>query len=108
MTNWYHISETFLGDEHLFIPRIPLSRSEDEDSITPRICVSDNWKKCLLGVFGGDIIPPGEYYLYELNSKAFKPSEDQVLDVYRTNEHWILSPTLGKYVAKVIIKNTHK
>lgn len=98
---WYHISETFLGEEYLFRPRVPSSRSIDEDSVTPRICVSDNWKKCLFGIFGSPTIPSGEYYLYELNSEAFKPTEDQVLDFYRTNEHWILVPTIGIYVLKI-------
>lgn len=112
---FFHVSYCDLGDTFIFTPRVPASRSAYEDDVTERICVSTDPEKCLLGIEGvsslsnwvlymesGLIAFPEDIIVYELYSECFiRPDEKQVEDVYRTNEHWILEPTVGTKIGKI-------
>ena len=96
MRTWLHVSEVDLGQQFLFVPRIPETRAECEDDQTPRICVSDSIKRCSMAIYGETRpLRPKTYFVYELRANVVKPTDWQVPDQYRTNEHWILSPTVG-------------
>ena len=103
---FYHVSYNDLGDKWLFYPRIPASRSYDEDDSISRICVSTDLIKCLYGITGcGEGLIFKEFdkfdidhdiFVYELYSLYFmQPSLEQCYDVYRTDEHWILNDCIG-------------
>lgn len=104
----YHVSLD-LTHTGVFTPRIPESRMDSEDDVTPRICVADSIEGCLtaspfgahylsesllatddcvkifvidtekLGLTSSDVIPPD--FLYQ---------SGQVDDAYLSGEHWIL------------------
>lgn len=100
---WLHLSERDLGAEFIFTPRVPETRAIEEDDKTPRICVSDTILRCLaaidgvsteyLGSYSG--VPTRPMYIYRLKGKGYRPTNEEVPDAYKTNEHWLLVPTKG-------------
>lgn len=119
----YHVSLD-ITHSGVFDSRVPESRMQDEDSVTPRICVSDSIEGCLtasgfgahylgenlfenndllkvfifdtekLGLTSDDVIFPEELY-----------QSGKVDDANLTNEHWVLTsvsiPAEDQYVVKV-------
>ena len=72
-------------------PKIPSNAlKEFEDTITERVCFSDNIYGCLSAL--QDI--PSKYYVYVPNEKlkkkdVYKPTADDVLDCKLTHEIWV-------------------
>lgn len=103
---WFHLSYEFLGDDFLFIPRIPLSKSDEEDDVTPRICVSDTYTRCIMGIEGMSMraieedfgnFPRVPFFVYALEGDVYIPDDKQIPDLFRTHERWLLTPTVGKF-----------
>ena len=104
--NFVHVSMDLDQGVKNFIPRIPIYRCEEEDNITPRICVC----KTLEGAVGA--FPYKGYFVnvlmrkkrdvylnyYELESENYrsdKELQEYVPDAHITGEHWILNPVLA-------------
>lgn len=107
---FYHVSTTFdYIDE--FIPRIPKSGIDEEDSETPRICVASTVGDCFTAMPGGAVHfskmnkeRMGFYRLYRIDTEALNIPEDAVissnylqekkgvLDALHTGEQWITVP----------------
>lgn len=109
---WYHLRREYLGKNPTIIPRVPtavynnvICRVEEGD--IPRICVSDNVFKCILGITGIDE-PSVEDIdrrfdenpcLYITDSTPYTPPN--CLDFRTTNEHWFIAPTKFLYLGRV-------
>lgn len=91
----------YLGETHRFVPRVPVSRCEDEDSVTMRVCVASTYRGCIEAMTGQPmrllgVYPVRDMYVYRITSEAaVKPTDDQVLDQYRTGEHWLMTECVG-------------
>lgn len=120
----YHVSLD-LNHPGIFDLRVPESRMKDEDSVTPRICVSDSIEGCLtasafgahylgeslmetddlmkvfvidtekLGLTSSDVITPEQLYQY-----------GKVDDANLTNEHWILKELVIPAEDQMVVKVT--
>lgn len=120
----YHVSLN-LNHPGVFDLRVPESRMKDEDSVTPRICVSDSIEGCLtasafgahylgeslmetddlmkvfvidtekLGLTSSDVILPEELY-----------QSGKVDDANLTNEHWILQSIVVPEEDQMVVKVT--
>lgn len=120
----YHVSLD-LNQTGVFTPRVPDSRMKDEDSETPRFCVSDTLEGCLtasafgshyldenldenngllkvfvidtekMGLTSEDVVSPEELY-----------ESGKVADANLTREHWILKELLISEEDQMIVKTT--
>lgn len=120
----YHVS-LHLNHPGIFDLRVPESRMKDEDSVTPRICVSDSIEGCLtasafgahylgeslmetddlmkvfvidtekLGLTSSDVIFPTELY-----------QSGKVDDANLTNEYWILKDFVVPQEDQLVVKVT--
>lgn len=86
-----------MGERVFLQPRVPECRSDEECSITKRICVSPTVEQCLLGIQGCDelyqvdLCDSGWYvYEYKGRTKPKRVTEEMVCDSGITEEHWIL------------------
>jgi hypothetical protein len=98
--NMYHVSEVYLGSNPVFIPRVPEGIDTDiECSNIPRICVAPTIEKCLMAITGDPRLESWigkELYIYRFeNVEYVRPTDEQVPDAYRTDEHWILEETIA-------------
>lgn len=126
----YHITanidERFRNEEeafcyyanHIFIPRVPVTHMQGEDSVTKRICVAPTIEDCLSGIgltgrlhrclaanedalsyvtAGREMYPIliAEFSDFE---EYYSPTPEQVPDVGMTNEHWILNRAIPESV----------
>lgn len=110
----YHIV-TYLEDvlksyntDTIIKARIPLNKMKEEDGFTPRICVAKSLEECvtaisILGIFrlclssnedmtsyadkGLEVYP---IIVLTFKEKLYKPTKEQVPDIDRTNEYWIM------------------
>lgn len=121
----YHVSLDFTHSG-VFTPRIPESRMESEDSVTPRICVADSIEGCLTAS------PFGSHYLSDsllgtddcvkvfvidteklglASSDVLSPDvlyqSGQVDDAYLSGEHWILKEFTVPAEDQSVIRITH-
>lgn len=108
----YHVSLRFWDEITKFIPRVPKGRldSVGEDTLIPRICLSDSIEGCLTGVpWGGyNLIkdpPYGEaglaaiFRLYEFDKSKIKKEnllnpqqiKKYVPDSEVSREHWVIN-----------------
>ena len=94
---YMHVTEDLNHNGH-FVPRIPLSKLISEDNKTPRVCVAENLKGCLLGadISKNTLIKVFFVDIEKLNltnhivkwRELF--SNNLVLDSIVTKEAWIL------------------
>lgn len=95
-------------------PRIPRQAVKPEDTVTPRICFSDDITKALSAGICAGVGKQIYVYTYEGDPQIYKPKIKEVFDVKYTNERWIkerikvrligvIKPT--KYNGKVRYKN---
>lgn len=115
----FHIS-TDLTFKEYFIPRIPISRSLNENDTIPRICFSTSIEGCLTSMPDGGIKfkdlykkQSGCFRLYEidldeLSTDSYKTAKELwksglVEDADDCGEYWILSPIHFKRDASSII-----
>ena len=101
LKNLYHLSNRFLGNKVVLVPRVP--HYAGEDSITPRVSLSNSLEGCLKGS-GGQLHPKDDiFYFYEVinQPKLHKPTTAQVYDVGRTGETWALTPVELKLKHKI-------
>lgn len=100
----YHVSIDANLEPHHFIPRIPGRCLTDEDSLIPRVCVSDSIDNCLRGCPDGYLfftestaLQSAFLYVYEIdmmkigyqNIRLWQELIDLVPDAYKTKEYWI-------------------
>lgn len=125
----YHISLDIFKNIEVFVPRIPQSRLKNEDSITPRVCVSNSLENCLMGMtymakywkcltddsgtnfdlFDGDDVCLRllKVYEFEIEDNLIAPEEldgkKLVPDAIKTNEYWSLKEIIPtkSYVIKM-------
>lgn len=99
-TNYYFVSKENHDDKILY-PRVPKNRIKCEDSITPRICVSQSINGCLTAIEPHSV---GEVlYVHECESDdVIQPTLDQVPDRCFTGETWITAPTKMTLFMKII------
>lgn len=93
----YHVSKTYLGKRACLSPKIPSSKVYGEDAAIPRISVCSTIPMC---IYAMPDMPDENFenktklYVYKskiaLDNLAF-PSVDQVPDVWKTGEMWILN-----------------
>ena len=121
---FYHISLDLENDIKAFKPTIPNEeiRLCNEDSTTPRICVSNSIEGCLSAVPWGGIDFENQFdtdhivfkvYEFEpkdiLNGNLIKPDylykEDLVRDAKFTGEHWIVNQELKPIKSYLAIVN---
>lgn len=109
---YFHLSTKYHGKKVLFEPRVPISASEGENKIIPRVCFTPSLEQCLMAIEGYDdwrtiffTHHNQKYFVYTIhgNSKIFTPDNNMVCDAYRTKEVWRLIPTMLYYRGKVII-----
>ncbi len=101
----YHVSPKYLGKAPILTPRIPESRAEAEESVTPRICVCPNVEGCYLAKYTHpdiDVIRGSipAMHLYAVETDDSVPAR-KVPDARRTGERWLLEPTKFRYVGKL-------
>lgn len=104
MKNLYFLSVSNMDKKYLY-PRIPKNFMTDngyEDNHTKRVCFSTSIDGCLraLSKKPDPILyvhqPDGEYEIY-------KPSKDEVPDVFITNEVWITESVKLKCIGSIRI-----
>ena len=111
---WFHIDRGYLGKTIILNPRVPdcceigYSNRYTEGNI-PRICVSDTIYDCIRGILG--IASPSSLEIrdrfhdnpcvYFTEEYPYIPPDSS--DFRLTNEHWFLTPTKFKYLARVDI-----
>lgn len=90
---FFHVSDNPNLNGCTVFPKLPESRMEVENSITPRICVSPSINGCLTATSRYE---EGEtLYIYECYSEAIiQPTEKDVIDAPLTGEMWIVEPTI--------------
>ena len=106
----YHITYEDYGDKHIFIPSIPYTRLESEDSIIPRVCASTTIYQCLLSKspycrdkfqkeFSIDIFV---YHALIPVMSIIQPSIIDVEDSWFTSEFWVINEyewtKVGEYI----------
>ena len=97
----YHVSDTRYREDKVFRPRIPGCIVEcdlDEDSRTKRVCVSTSISGCIKAICCENFRNT-DFYVYEpytdektgsrIEDNIYKPSEEEVPDVWSTREKWI-------------------
>jgi hypothetical protein len=111
---YYHLSEKYHGKTVWFDPQIPSKMDPVEDHKIKRICFAPSIEKCLMAIGGYDdwkttIItnPKQKYFVYAIHghSKVFKPTNDLVPDIFRTDEVWRLESTRLFFKGKLKINN---
>lgn len=105
----YHVA---IGKHDLvrkFYPRVPESANPQEDTITPRICLSESLEGCLSAI-GHPFYYPGTHELitvweHDVNlddgiTPEFLYDNGLVMDALRTREWWLLRPVTltGRYM----------
>lgn len=112
---FYHIS-TNGNLEKIWYPRIPKNSrttTGEEDSVTPRICVSPTISHCLMGkgpttdLYLEESLKENfkmEFYVYvpTCSYRVIKPSVKQIPEVNITQEHWILDRTKFELHSKIL------
>lgn len=113
----YHVAVGKHDLVRTFIPRVPESANQPEDTITPRICFAESLEGCLSAI-GHAFYYPGKPELltvweYDADTRYCIPPEylydkGLVMDSLHTREWWVLQPlTLtGKYVNLVNFETT--
>ncbi len=105
----YHITfNNDLGAEVILEPRVPKCIAEDEDKVTPRICVAPT----ILGCFRAHGIPLSKvlepkytcYYADIDVGDLYAPSIEEVPDVCITGELWVMKPHLFKILTHYEMK----
>ncbi len=110
----YHVNVDIFKNIKVFIPRVPKSRMKNEDSITPRVCISNSIENCLSGLtymskywkfITNDLetnfslldevcLRVLKVYEFEVEDSIITPEElnakDLVPDASTTNEYWSL------------------
>lgn len=98
----YNVSFNLNDTNTLMIPSIPESAAQDEDKVTPRICLSDTVEHCMQAIAVGnrDIQAGAKFILREFeipktHSRLIKPNQlkatKRVPDALENNEYWYLS-----------------
>lgn len=95
----YHISHKYLGKSPTLTPRIPDTRMEDEDGITPRVCVASSVENCYVAITGGIPRYPA-MHVYMADGSATVPAKG-VPDSRITRERWFLEPVRFTHVGKL-------
>ena len=104
----YHVTKD--NNIDIFKPSLSSKTMPSEDKTIPRISAADTIDGCFRGLNIDidkikKIHKPVRYYVYQLNiektTKIHKPSIEQVPDVYKTGEYWILSPVTGIIIGYV-------
>jgi hypothetical protein len=94
-------------DEFSFVPRVPIYRCKEEDSITKRICVCPSLEEAISafpykGYFANFLLTrKKDNYLsvFKTNTDNYLDHEqihDRVPDPHITKEHWLLEPFKSK------------
>lgn len=97
--NYVHCSFDLVDE---FVPRIPQQRIEGalhEDDSIPRICVSTDVRRAVMGIpQAGPVVdcmqrlglPVIVHAYYMTCGNVYRPDAEEVPDVELTNEHWLL------------------
>lgn len=110
----YFFVSTKNFNNQILIPKIPdnrLTKSGQEDNITPRICVS----KSLLGCIKSTELYAKYKRIYVHNcesNQVIQPTQKQVNDAYLFGEEWIVKPVEMKlfvvlHIQRNIINNQY-
>ncbi|HHV61135.1 MAG TPA: hypothetical protein GXX51_00615 [Firmicutes bacterium] len=94
MSDWYRWERKDKGDVILLEPWIPETAMENEDKTTPRICVAPSPEEAFAALRNSAPKDISFLVLYKLIDPVpiYRPTREQVPDVHKTNEHWILCP----------------
>lgn len=128
----YHVSLDIFKNIEVFVPRIPKSRMKNEDSTTPRVCISNSLENCLNGLtymlnywkFITDDMDTNfsvldemcprilKVYEFEIKSDLVSPekldSENLVPDASTTEEYWSLKELIPTRSYLIKIKNIYE
>lgn len=108
MIKLYHVSFDLSSTDNSFVPRVPVSAADDEDKVTPRICLSDTVEGCMAAIGPGDrYIAKGEKFILRtayipLDHPALLYPNDiveRVPDALENNEYWFLEPIVFDQVS---------
>lgn len=111
----YRIHFSDCGTECLMNRKVPKNAMYGEDTTTKRISVCTNIIGCILAlqipydcceanIFEGR---KEELYLYSAEvpvEKLYQPTEEEVPDVWKTGELWLLEPTRFKLESKLYLR----
>jgi len=89
-------------------PRIPRQAVKPEDTITPRICFSDDITKALGAGICSGLNRRICVYTYEGNPQIYKPKVKEVFDVKYTNEIWVKERIKVKLVGTIKITKRYE
>lgn len=94
----YHVSYDIDNPlDYTFIPRVPDSRTSDEDDEIERVCFSDSIQNCIRGISGRLMQKSGEIIVYKYEIEVESPNiisweklyeEGLVNDAALTHEYW--------------------
>lgn len=109
MTLYFVTNSERFEDSMILYPRIPKSIDieNNEDYITPRICVSNSVIGCLNSIqnnLGGGC-SLNIYKCYVKNKEIYRPTSREVPDVKDTGEVWLLKPTEFYRIMKIKSSN---
>lgn len=106
----YHVSyDTDNALDYTFIPRVPDSRTSDEDGQIKRVCFSDSIQNCIRGISGRLMQESGEIIVYKYEVDVDSPNiiswkklyEDGLVnDASLTHEYWYIGEKLLHLVGK--------
>lgn len=95
----YHVSMGWTETPKLFIPRIPKTRADFEDSVTKRICLSTSIEGCLNAMAEKPYRSNTKLTIYSCNVESFVGyhklyMSGKVYDACLTQECWYLKPLI--------------
>lgn len=108
MIRLYHLSYKHKLKSTLLCPRIPYSSVIGyEDTVTPRVCMSDSIDGCLTALQCN----PGTYHVYftdidKSDPKLHYPTPEEVFDAFMTHEVWITAPIQLEYKGMIFVDNS--
>ena len=71
----YHVSyDTDNALDYTFIPRVPDSRTSDEDGQIKRVCFADSIQNCIRGISGRLMQESGEIIVYKYEVDVDSPN----------------------------------
>jgi hypothetical protein len=91
---FFHISKFYLGDNVLFVPRIPESRAESENETIARICFSRSIVGCL-DATPADREAGAVFFVYSVEDIVGLDNDvvsEMVFDAKDTGEVWATTP----------------
>lgn len=107
----YWVTQKRIGDNLLevdLMPKIPKTVSENEDNVTPRICMSSSVIGAINSISNN--IYGNTVYVYTADVEPrdiIQPSFEQVCDAFMTGEMWVLKPIKVLYMCSLSVSDTH-